>query len=299
MKKIYGFAALSAAMLLASCSNDNEPNGLTPAADQGSCYFKVNIAAPLESTRAAEYGKVDESEYAVATVDFIVFDEAGTVMACIPSTQFTFEDQDAEADNSVANNISSLSKTITVEVTKDAERKVGSVIAVLNSPGISYTSGTTLATVRKDLLTYKTKKLKKVDGEFKEDASGTEYYVMTNSAYNVSGAPAYATDLKGHVYETDELAESDATPIYVERVAARVDLKKGDEFPTTVTEGIAKGKDENGNEVTFSVALKKVEVIYEPTKAHLVKDIDGISGFDGWDESVYKFRTHGLSFSLK
>lgn len=285
MKKIYGFAALCAALALTSCSNNDEPAnvGNGGSGKTGATYFAVNLAAPIDTRAAA--GVTDPKEYDVHNVKFVLFDENQFVITTFtPSETLSWENQ------SNTENVNATSSTV-VTIDQETYSMPAYVMTLINVPStLTFTDQTKkIADVRKEVINYNSIKVGK-----------TEYLTMTNSAYNASetidnvATPyvAYATSVRGHVYDNSDDAEDDAVNIYVERVAARVDVTKGGDF-TTKFEG-ANGVGDDGD-VTFEVTLDGVGFMFDPTQVNLVKNIDGLttaSAFNGWDESTPNFRTH-------
>ncbi|MDE5790975.1 MAG: fimbria major subunit [Muribaculaceae bacterium] len=95
MKKIYGFAALCAAMTLASCSNNDEPivpDSSVPSKASGLAgYLSVNIANADKGTRANHndfvYGSDAESKATHAS--FLYFDANGNFLGISKSVALT------------------------------------------------------------------------------------------------------------------------------------------------------------------------------------------------------------------
>ena len=274
MKKIYGFAALSAAMLLASCSNNDEPNVVTPGEGDSiaKSYLAINLSAPSDDTRAITAGETDPSEYAVANVQFAVFDEAKKLV------MITDEYEDFTWGNSTDIDVDKQSSKKILEIKQADAASVGYVMAILNTPGLStmgFTVGSsTIDDVRKKIGDYNT-----ITGK-----DNKTYYVMSNSAYEDTETigtvktdyTAYATSFRGHVYPTMGQAIDDAVNIYVERVAARCDLTNNDKSKgNTVTIPDADAV-VNGSAAKIEVKITGVDFIYDPNKSYLVKSIDEI-----------------------
>ena len=265
MKKIYGYAALFAAMSLASCSSDNEPNVAT--GEMQKCYISVNLAVPTD-TRAYNYEAGTAAESEVKSVTFVAFDAAGNYLSKTqPIEDFNWK-------KGTTGSIEYTSDNKVIELTKNGDATVGQIMAIVNCP-------TTLDIEKQSL-----DKLRKTVGEFKKTTLGnTEYFVMTNSAY---GEGNYATNFAGHVYDEVGKAVADPVPMYVERVASRVDVSQAETFNTNYEfDGKVDG------DKTLKVNITGVEFIYAKDKANLVKDIEGLTtatAFDGWDAD--QFRTH-------
>ncbi|MBD5387195.1 fimbria major subunit [bacterium] len=268
MKKIYGFAALCAAMTLASCSNENEPNNVVPSGDLEKCYIAVNLATAPD-TRAMGFKEGEGNEDDIHDVTFIIFDSAGKYMTMSDRiTNFSFKPGTNDIENTATN---------IVEIDKVPEKTVGKIITVINAPfdkdDSPFTTAQTVDDVRKTVINY-----------YKSTIGNDEYFVMSNAAY---GTGNYATDFTDKVYTSLGAARA-ATPenIYVERVAARVDLKAVEDFgKTTVT-----GENADGTEMTINVAITGYNFIYATTNSYFVKDIDGVGNpFEGWNST---YRSH-------
>lgn len=308
MKKIYGFAALCAAMTLASCSNENEPNNVVPGAGDGieKAYIAINIAPPAEGTRAAvdavtgtTHGTVKAEEYAVANVQFALFNESKKLISI--TDRYT----DFQWKSSSISDVDRESETKVLEINQtanEAQDKVAYVMAIVNSPDLKdatnfgFTTGGTASASSLDDVRNKM-------GEFKSITSGGKtYLVMTNSAHvckekktatNTNGEDyyAYATSFVGHVYPTYGQALEDAQDIYVERVAARVDItNKADDTKENVVT-LPNTTTVDGKTAAVTVNIDGVEFIYAANKSSLVKDIDGVSITDAWYTSG-SHRTH-------
>ena len=273
MKKIYGFAALCAAMTLASCSNENEPNNVVPSGDLEKCYIAVNLATAPD-TRTMGFKEGDGNEDDIHDVTFIIFDSADNYMAMSKRiTNFNFKAGDNDIENTAAN---------IVEIDKVAGKTVGKIITVINAPfdkdHSPFTTTQSVDDVRKKVIDYYTSTIE-----------GKEYFVMSNAAY---GTGNYANDFTNKVYNslgaaTEALNNPEKVEnIYVERVAARVDLKAVENFgKTTVT-----GENADGTEMTINVAITGYNFIYATTNSYFVKDIDGVGNpFEGWNST---YRSH-------
>ena len=272
MKKIYGYAALFAAMSLASCSSDNEPNVAT--GEMQKCYIGVNLAVPTQTRASFEVGKDGESD--VHSITFVAFDASGNYLSkSLPIKNFQW------SDPSNASSVETSSTEKIIELTKRDNQTVGQIMAIVNCP-TTLNLEQNLDALRTEVDDYRTTTL-----------DDKEYFVMTNSAY---GAGNYATDFTDKVYDTPGEAVNNTVNIYVERVAARVNVSQ--ESSTFKTEYEVKDLTVDGNK-TLSVKLTGVQFIYAKDKANLVKDIDGVTdatAFANWKADA-DFRTHWAAVS--
>ena len=282
MKKIYGFAALCAAMTLASCSNENEPNGVIAGEGDSvsNAYLAINMSAPADDTRAAvdavdglPKGEVKDSEYAVKNVQFAIFNEAKHLMV------ITEAYEDLGWGNSSDPDVDKQSSKKVLEIKQSDIDKVGYVMAIVNTPDLTTMGFTTGATAGSTIEEVSSKL-----GDYKTITVGEkDYLVMSNSAYvgkeTIDNAEVdyktYATSFRGHVYSSIGLATDDPVNIYVERVAARVDLTNArDSKENTVTIANATV---DGKSADLTVDITGVDFIYAAKKSTLVKGIDNIA----------------------
>ena len=285
MTKIYGYAALFAAMSLASCSSDNEPN-VVPAGAMNDAYVTVNIATPISTRADYTYREGSTEESAVNSATFYVFDTEHKYLASVTHADFDWNNSDVEG-------IDKTSKKI-LKITKDADKEVGYIMTVLNGPALDnlIVGTTTVDQVRVKVADYK---------------KNGNYFVMTNSAYNATDTEnnayvPYATDVRGYVFDNIGAAQNNPCDIYVERVAARVDVKEGKS-----ADDVAFGKEfevagvtADNEAMSIKVEIDGIGFINEAVNTNLVKNIAGLdntSAFAGWDDSA-NFRTHwGVNYA--
>ena len=305
MKKIYGLAALCAAMTLASCSNNDEPNVVdNNIGEKRGCYISVNLAAPIDTRDGDDLtaGQVLPQEYDVHNIQFVVFDEDEdfvTTLGPYSSEELGISWQKKTGNlNSTSQGDGTDDNVLYVEQSK-SDKNIAYIMTVLNADDLknaplSITSGN-IESVRKKILTSKTIKAKKNS----TDTEDTEFFTMTNSAYTdtekidgKSGIPytAYATSLRDKTYGTIEEAKAgNSVNIYVERVAARVDVTSGFDLSENNSFEAATGVANDGTDLTLNVKLDGMGFIYDPKKARLVKDIDGLT--EDWLDNGNK-RSH-------
>ncbi|MDE5790974.1 MAG: Mfa1 family fimbria major subunit [Muribaculaceae bacterium] len=263
MKKIYGLAALCAAMTLASCSNNDEPQVVeinNGPAEIG--YIGVTIATPDE-TRATTYEVGTPAENKVTDAMLIVFndDEVADNRKVLDVVTFKPKTWVDGATNSDIAKTSTTAVAITIPKAAQGETQkvVGEVMCILN-PGtftVAKTSNLTIDQVRK-----------KVEN-FAAHTEGT--FVMSSSAYGTT--PKYTTSFKDKVYPTQSEAEDHAQNIYVERVLAKVTW--------TFVNGFGYKSDAtplkpsiDGTDTELDVVVTGIEMANEASETYLVKDVD-------------------------
>lgn len=263
MKKIYGYAALFAAMSLASCSSDNEPNVTLGQAETG--YIGIKIAAPGSLTRATADEIGTDAESNVTNALLVVFDKDSKEV--IDFKTFVPEKWVAGAADS---DITKYSEN-TVQVDIPEGKAVGEVICVLNPGSLSFTKVTdNLTTVRKKIADFSSTK----SGEF----------VMSSSAYGET--PVYTTDFSNAVKPTKEEAQAAAQNIYVERVLAKATYTFVTDFAVDELK-----QSIDGTETELDIHITGIEMANEASETYLVKDIDKNSGWPTF--SVAGFNAFG------
>lgn len=264
MKKIYGIAALTAAMTLASCSNDNEPNNPVVGGTE-KAYINVSLVGADGTTRADEFSSdanIKGKEAYVDHVQFFAFNGQNYIGKSAPITNFVFSAGTGEVDKKS-------NRVIEIEKSAVGNKEITDIICVVNGENFAPAANSTVDDFRYQLDQYN---------------QNGDYFVMSNSAY---GSGNYTTSFEGKVYSSYLQAEgAEATDIYVERVAARLDITKGDNWPT---EAFASGAKVGGKDVM--VTITAVDVLRNPSTAYLIKNIDGITETWSWDDST-NFRSH-------
>ncbi|MDE7414363.1 MAG: Mfa1 family fimbria major subunit [Muribaculaceae bacterium] len=293
MKKIYGLAALAAAMTLASCSNDNEPNVVSNDLT-GVGYFKVNIKNPGVATKASHNNFVigEDAENKAEKATFVFFDGSGNYMGIAKDVALD------EVDKEASGNIEEKNTKI-VEFTRKADKTnedVKKVIAILNP-----TSAINSAVENQS----ESAILALPMAEYGSATSGS--FIMTNSVYQSeeTGKPmVYAQDCAGAIYN-DYITAATATAkdIYVERVVARVDGTLATDFGTFKKEGddlkMGAQVKVDGELTNVNVVPQGYEIHNAATVSHLIKNVDGFdttAPFTGWSVAG-NFRSHWANTS--
>jgi hypothetical protein len=141
------------------------------------------------------------------------------------------------------------------------------VVALLNS-------GMSLA----DLSTLSLSQLKALNGDFSKG------FVMSNSTYKDGDKVVTATPLKdSQICKTEALALANPVSIPVERVLAKVEAGLDNNFEVKepdVTPQL------DGIDVKFDVTIKGFKLVDTHPSSYLLKNIDGINGWDGWNDAT-------------
>ena len=267
MKKIYGFAALCAAMTLASCSNDNEPANVNGGVADGTpAYMAVKIVND-DMTRATgtddgEFSYGSKAENTVESATFVLFN--GSNKSQIINLSPT-EWKDDAADNQVSvGSTNKEAKVLVINRAKD-EPVVDGMVTILNAPETlksSLNGCSTLADVQALIADY-------TGNAF--TASGK--FVMTTAAYeNASGVKVYMTDISDKVKTSVNEALNDAAEVYVDRVIAKVSLDNKLE-----DEGANKGASVtfgDGKDATpVKIVVRSVALANQTASAYVMKNI--------------------------
>ena len=298
MKKIYGFAALCAAMTLVSCSNNDEPivpvDGSTTATVAG--YLSVNIANTNKDTRAVNHqdyiqGTAGESKATKATFVFFAADGSQISMSAQALTSTTEHTDNIERDYNVM-----VPVTITEQGDHDAAYvqgeidKIDRVVVILNPTADinAAVSGKSEPQVLAEAADYST-------------LTSDNGFVMTNSVYMKENGKdyVYGQDVKGKIYSSQLEATQNAVDLYVERVVARVDVKYDNTFSNTGNTKKIYGYDAEGNfteiDQTLNIVIKGIEVANIANQSYLVKNLDNsfktTGRFDAWNDES-NFRSH-------
>lgn len=235
MKKIYGFAFAAAVMALASCSNDNEPVvNPTPGEETPAGFVSFHIATS-NNTRAGQQEGFDDGDAAERTAKdatFLFFNGAGEQTQAPQTISLTFNptnSNDAPAISDISNPV--------VAVSGRDNQKPTEAIVILNCPSTINFNGLDKDAVLK-LITNAN-----VDTE--------NAFIMSNAAHYSGTETVIATplvDANGNsaVYGTRDEAANSPVNIYVERLAAKVQIS----FATT-----------NGNNTTeFQPSTTDIDV---------------------------------------
>lgn len=244
MKKIYGFAFASAALMLASCSSD-EPAVNNQITENGG-YISINIAPADGTTRAGvsdTFKDGEENENTVGSAMVLLFTEDGTTQTQLPQ-YYTFRDTDWE------DGTNGIEKEATLAVEKGSvmPKRILVICNPTSTAPASYkdlTADDVISTAVANPGTY-------AKGEF----------VMTNSQW--AGGDVLTAIPQNAIQPSMQAAKDNAVTVYVERVVARVDLKNATdlEMPTTEIEG-----------QNLTLKVTGIQASYIANNSNLVKNV--------------------------
>lgn len=222
MKKL--FIAAMALAAFVGCSKDVDDASSVAQAEGSAALLKVNVKSVDDLTRAGNVGAYkdgDATENAVANVDFYFFNADGSAYAVDGTNNFITVTPEFKAEGDKTNSIESVSDVVLV--IKGAQKQLPTqMVAVVNAPVAA--TAKNLSDLEDDVLEALTNK------------SGN--FVMSNSVYMNGTVKITATqilpenifvdpDYEGEVGAeyTGEVKDVNPIDIYVERVAAKVEVK--------------------------------------------------------------------------
>ena len=273
LKNLY--FARAAGLAFTACSSDEPANGGNNVETGDFNYVAVRLCTPGSrgsryDDKEPEYVNGSEAESKVTNAMFIFFGANGNISEIVPNVTIN------EWKPGTANTIDKEAKTVVT--LKGSSIKPESVIAVLNPPADLETtirSKGNLDAVRKTV------------GAYTSTESGK--FVMTNSAYNDGtatggGKNIYAAKITGAIFDSYEEAQATTTntvDIYVERVLAKVQVKKNTTFAVKSNNITTTDSENNKTDVTIVPEIKGYQIINTTSAISLVKNIDNVS--QGWD----------------
>lgn len=238
-KLLAGFATLA---MMASCSNDEQVPNITPEVPDGDvAYMKVQITAPSEETRSTTNGGHMESdgteaEHKVNTVDFLFFNSDGAYAFTVKANDATFV-AEKDDDGPTTENVEYIGKSNIVILEGVTQNNYPTyVMTILNRPS-DFQEQATLQETADKLTAYATSftgttnSFVMTTSSFygkntgKNGVERHEDFVNNNARYFVTklGADDFKATLDD-AKNTDQPVE-----IYVERLAAKVEMKIGGE----------------------------------------------------------------------
>lgn len=272
MKIKYLFMSALACGLLGACNNDEVvENNTGNISLEGESYMAIRLVASNEAgTRASEgnpafeLGQGDENE--VTTADFYFYDNAGIfVTKGKTQSSFTWDDQTSGSNVESISNVMVVLENVTVTPTQ--------VLAVLN--GGSVVGDLTDVNM--------TDALDKTINAYSYKANEHEYFVMSNSAYVSGNEVKWATPITtANLQSSPELAEANPVNIYVERVAAKVKLDKGEQFSVSIDGDIQV----DGADADLEVTVDGWGLSGTNKTAYCVKNIKNTTYWSGWNSEA-------------
>ena len=276
------FAMFMAGCLLASCNND-EPNPNAGTGELETSYIAVSVNSANASTRAEDggYEEGNTSEQKVTTAHFFFFDASGN--------PFTLNQESLVGGSDKANYVI---KTIEDAGNKEpnVETITNVVLTIQNLQGEypaqmlvvlnwDYADGAiSLTDLRNKLANYTAA------------VENTKGFLMSNSAY-VKGTNTIITATPitiDNIASSETAAMAAPVQVFVERVAAKVTLKKNESASANFDTGVT-GPD--GKKIY--ARIKGWDVNTTLDRSYLVKEIDAtwqdaILGFTWNDEPYYR-----------
>lgn len=309
------FAAFASLAVLASCSNDEPGNGggENKPVEGDAAYMTINLKSANMGSRATEdvessffeYGNSDE--HAVTSAQFFFFDEAGTYVGkASPWNGGT------ESNQRPDENIEFRSNTVIVLDNLTGTDYPSYMVTVLNAPDFSAES--TLQATAKKLSTWTTTKT--TEGKNAFVMSTTSYFQGDETDMHHADLHYYATKVNpGDFRTTPNLDGKDNSivEIYVERLAAKVELKVNPELANDVkvVEGVklykidatVAGNDNPGTEVgktDIYVKFLNWGLSFTAKQSHISKNLDGwdfnSTIFDDWNDKGNHRSYYGKSY---
>ena len=301
MKKIYGFAALCAAMTLASCSNNDEPNVVSGAAGETvtAGYLSVNIANN-NGTRA-DFVSGTEAESKASKATFVFFDGSNNFVSMVPDQDLTSTTAHADGDNIERDYNVMVPVSVTLpDNTAEADKasvtaalvgKIEKVVCILNP-----TSDINTAVNGKNV----TGVLQVASNYATPAYTADNKFVMTNAVYVNEDGIVYAQDVTNKIKNSAIDATAEPVDLYVERVVARVDVKVNATGVniTDPTVPVLEYNDQNKlelNDKNLKIVINGVELANVANESYLVKNLDDAwkttAPFTGWNDMT-NLRSH-------
>ena len=276
------FAMFMAGCLLASCNND-EPNPNAGTGELETSYIAVSVNSANASTRAEDggYEEGNTSEQKVTTAHFFFFDASGN--------PFTLNQESLVGGSDKANYV--------VKTIKDAGNKLPNVETITNVVlTIQNLEGEypaqMLVVLNWDYAgeAISLTNLRNTLADYAAAVENTKGFLMSNSAY-VKGTNTVITATPitiENIASSESAAMAAPVQVFVERVAAKVTLKKNESASANFDTGVT-GPD--GKKIY--ARIKGWDVNTTLDRSYLVKEIDAtwqdaILGFTWNDEPYYR-----------
>lgn len=291
MKKIYGIAFASAALMLASCSNESEPGGPNVNQPEGpSKYLAVNImnAPGTRAEEDPEYKVGYDDENQVNSCTFVVLSQwNGTSNEGTYRIRYiaNLNPESKPGDGTTNGWTPSGNYPNTVE-------KIGNPVLVIPAnvvDGNPYSGNENAGTVPNDikiavLLNFDSSTigtgtseedfLKKIVDVSATPTAGA--FLMTNSAYlSEDGSEVRLTSVPTtHLMNSEEAAKLNPVDIYVERANARVDIRK------TIDSNLQSDnkmywQNDNQREYELKPTIQGLAFFGDPSNSFMIKNITG------------------------
>ncbi|MDE6793464.1 MAG: Mfa1 family fimbria major subunit [Muribaculaceae bacterium] len=280
MKKIYGFAFAAAIMSLASCSNDSEPVvNPTPGEETPAGFVSFHISS-ANSTRAGQDDGFDDGtsdERTAKDATFLFFDEDGAQTQAPQTIALTFnpnQSNDAPAVSDISDPV--------VAVSGRDDKKPTATVVILNCPSTIDFNGKSQSEVL-SLVT-------------NASIDTKDAFIMSNAAYFNGSTKVIATPLvdaagNSAVYATREDAAKSPVNIYVERLAAKVQISFSTSNGVTTTnfEPSTTDIDVNGKgKLTILPVITGMTLANQAQSMYLVKNVGDWSALEINDPTNFR-----------
>lgn len=290
MKKIYGIAFASAALMLASCSNESEPGGPNVNEPGGSNkYLTVNICTPGDTRADSDYEIGSENENKVTKMRFVILKKGAADTEYSVSYSYLVNDNIEQSDpGNYPSTVERLVKSTVIIPSDAVQNPNGSdVDTIANNLKllvlVNYSGDVTTSTKESVLL-------KQIVNNVDKTGTATDGFVMTNSAYkDASGNPVVMTQLyHKNLFDSPEVAKANPIDVYVERVVARTDVNFTANYEKrNMDQAWDNDKD---NRLQLVPVIKGMAFYADPTETYLFKDASW--NISGWskdnDESLHR-----------
>ncbi len=243
MKKIsnyfLGFAAIA---LMAACSNDEiapeVDNTTLPGVANGEAYLNVRLQDASAMTRATDGGYENgiASEHTVKDAQFFFFDAQGVFVG---KASVWNGGNDNGDHGSTGNNVEFKGNTVIVLRGVTEKNYPEYLLTVINAEG--FTAQPTIEATSQSLKQWYNTYTETVEGK---DPSTVDCFVMSTSSYFGTDETKhnnnfyYATKILSTQFKPEPIAaaESGAVQVYVERLAAKVQVETGEKLTSVGTD---------------------------------------------------------------
>lgn len=269
MKIKYLFMSALACGLLGACNNDEVVENGDNNFAGGEAYVKVRIAMSDGAATRATSGGYDEgttAEQAIQNIQFAFYDNAGNWVADgIRQGQTAVEPSTGYVEG-IAEAV------VALELDKDAPKPT-QVIAYVNVPTGFSTTGQSID------------QMQTLMAESAQSVSTASNFIMTNSTYWNNGEVIGATVPEEAFKESEDAALADNAPvkIYVERLAAKVTVKQGENLAENT-------EDLQSSHYTLSFKLEGFALNGLNQKEYYLKNLDAAwnatTPWNGWNDAA-------------
>ena len=277
-----------ACALMAGCSNDDVVKGSEENLPLGEeSYVAIRLVASNGSSSRAtsggfdngfnDEGQVDESvtvnDSKVAAVDFYFYRDGQFSVKgqAISGTDFGLTNTEEDG------NIESYSNVVVV--LKGVTQTPNQVLAVLNGKNVDL-NNLSLKDAMDKLVTSYSYDVTTAEEGGSGGSTTTSYFLMSNSAYLDGTNPMYATPIETrHLQSTEDLAKANPVDIYVERVAAKVQLNEDANFEENVDDVTV---NLNGTSTALTIDVTGWGLSGTNKNSYCVKHINSSWNFTSW-----------------